>query len=113
MNTVFVRPSWKKMVYISLCIVHEIFFSRNFTLPGTGAAGTPEVPVGPLVRGVDVGVAVGVDLGPVPVVGAPVLVVGIVLVPAEVPVGALVRCVDVGVAVGVDLGPVPVVGAPV
>ena len=46
------------------------------------------MPVGPLVRGVDVGVAVGVDLGPVPVVGAPVLVVGIVLVPAEVPVGA-------------------------
>ena len=72
-----------------------------------------EVPVGALVRCVDVGVAVGVDLGSVPVVGAPVLVVGIVLVPAEVPVGALVRCVDVGVAVGIDLGPVPVVGAPV
>ena len=35
-------------------------------------------------------------------VGPPVLVVGIVLVPAEVPVGALVRCVDVGVAVGAE-----------
>lgn len=58
--------------------------------------------VGPLVRGVDVGVAVGIDLGSVPVVGLPVLVVGIVLVPAVVPVGALVRCVDVGVAVGAE-----------
>ena len=62
-----------------------------------------EVPVGALVRCVDVGVAVGVDLGSVAVVGAPVLVVGIVLVPAEVPVGALVRCVDVGVAVGAEM----------
>ena len=31
-----------------------------------------EVPVGALVRCVDVGVAVGIDLGPVPVVGTPV-----------------------------------------
>ena len=48
-----------------------------------------EVPVVALVRCVDVGVAVGIDLGFVPVVGAPVLVVGIVLVPAEAPVPLL------------------------